>query len=66
VALVAVESEVMPMYGWSCQELAEHFLEDELSDDGLDPKEHDQRVKALAHAIQDAVEEWLEEHKRSE
>lgn len=57
------------MYDANCQDLAEHFLEDETA--GGFPNEdrveaHLARVKKLAQAIQDAVEAWLETHLQSE
>ena len=46
------------MFDTRCQELAEHFLADEPY---TRPSAtlHDDRVRALAEAVQEAVEAWL-------
>ncbi len=47
------------MYDQSCAELAGEFIRDCLDDTGAEaPPDH---VASLAQAIQDAIEEWLEE-----
>ena len=49
------------MYDPTCQDLAEHFLQEEpfLS---APADQHRQRVAALSDAIQQAVEAWCESH----
>jgi hypothetical protein len=53
------------MYDPECQTLAEHFLTDE-SHTRSAFAEYEARVKALAQAIQDAIEAWCEDHPRKE
>ena len=48
----------MTLYDPECQTLAEHFLQDEPSTLATAPR-YEQRVRSLAEAIQDAVEEWF-------
>ena len=45
----------------SCQDLAKHFLADDIYTNGAEAT-HETRVTALAQAIQDAIETWLEMH----
>ena len=42
-------------YDVKCEELAKAFLEPEL--------DSDPNIMSLAQAIQDAIEDWLEEHR---
>jgi hypothetical protein len=48
------------MYDPECETLAEHFLQDDDYTKYTKAK-HEARVRSLAQAIQDAVEEWTSE-----
>jgi hypothetical protein len=62
-----VEREgVMVVSTWDpkCEALAEHFLQDEGPILGSnEPSDRgEQRIKSLARAIQQAIEDWLDDH----
>lgn len=45
-----------------CDDVARHFLEDEEPVIRAPRRQYEERVEALAQAIQDAIEAWLETH----
>ena len=51
----------MRPYDPICDDTARHFLSDDETDTPETRAEHEQRVAALAQAIQDAVETWCDE-----
>lgn len=51
----------MELYDTHCEDLAKYFLEDDETNTRHSAGIHTARVRSLAKAIQDAIEEWIDE-----
>lgn len=51
----------MELYDLRCRDLAEYFLEDDDTNTAQTAGVHHAQIVSLAQAIQDAIEEWIDQ-----